>query len=329
MRPFRLILAGFMTLGLAPGTLVRSPDLPDDYDRTPVAISALDTAEGRFGPFTLAGAWHLETSDRRFGGYSALITRGKGDLAAGSDTGRVLHIRIERGLPIVAQVGEPGRPSTRGAQGKVHRDIESLTFDPSSRKIWAGFEGSNAIHRFGADFSFERSVHPPAMSDWGSNSGPEAFTRLGDGRFLAIEERAREGDTYRALLFPGDPIDGDEPVAFLFKGMDGFRPVDAAARPDGKVYVLMRGLRFGLPPRFASAIMLLDPAMIAQNATAKGRVLAKFTEPFPPENYEGLALADGEDGRSYLWLISDDNLARYQRTLLVRLRVDAREKARE
>ena len=37
------------------------------------------------------------------------------------------------------------------------------------------------------------------------------------------------------------------------------------------------------------------------------------------ENYEGLAVEPGAGGRLTLWLVSDDNNMRFQRTLLLRL----------
>ena len=50
------------------------------------------------------------------------------------------------------------------------------------------------------------------------------------------------------------------------------------------------------------------------------------------DNYEGLAVAPGPDGALVLWLISDDNKATFQRTLLLKLLwrpSDSNEKARE
>ena len=52
--------------------------------------------------------------------------------------------------------------------------------------------------------------------------------------------------------------------------------------------------------------------------------LARIDTPFPSDNYEGLAVVDEGGGSWSLWLISDDNFASYQRTLLLKLHWDVR-----
>ncbi len=273
----------------------------------------------RLGPFTLAGAWHLTSPGGRSGGYSALIADSPTSLIAASDTGRLMIVEREGGRPVAARLQRLGR---RGVD-KVRVDIESLTHDPASGAIWAGYEDRNAIQRLDESLVPEAIFSPPAMRDWGSNTGPEAMARLPDGRFLVIEEGKREGNEgrHRALLFPGDPTQsGGEPVEFMFEGLDGFYPVDAVARGNGRVLVLLRRVAWGIPPRFKGAIMQFDPARIVPGETWRGRLLARLEPPLPMDNFEGMALTREADDARYVWLISDDNMMRYQRTLLLKLR---------
>ena len=58
------------------------------------------------------------------------------------------------------------------------------------------------------------------------------------------------------------------------------------------------------------------------------RMLAEFGAAIPRDNYEGLAVTEDADGM-HLWLISDDNFMSFQRTMLLKLRWQPREKARE
>ena len=58
------------------------------------------------------------------------------------------------------------------------------------------------------------------------------------------------------------------------------------------------------------------------------RLLAEFGNAIPRDNYEGIAVTTDDDGQ-FVWLISDDNFMAIQRTLLLKLRWDRREKARE
>src|SRR5690606_34492929 len=104
---------------------------------------------------------------------------------------------------------------------------EAVTSDPRTGRLWAAYENSNLIERRGPAGAVER-VRPAAMQDWPSNAGPEAMVRLADGRFVVLSEgRASWMSTVTdGLLFPGDPVDGAEPVRFRFAPPRGSRPVD-------------------------------------------------------------------------------------------------------
>jgi hypothetical protein len=56
--------------------------------------------------------------------------------------------------------------------------------------------------------------------------------------------------------------------------------------------------------------------------------LADLQLPLPMDNYEGLAIEPADTGNLALWLISDDNNMRYQRTLLLKLEWRPNERAR-
>ena len=321
MRRLRLALGLLVAIGLAPGTFVRSRPTPAEH--APIRIEALAVKAQRLGPFTLAGAWRLSTRDKRFGGYSALVAVGNRELVAASDTGRLLRITRRGGEPVAARLRRLERSGDDNGD-KINADVEALTRDPESGTIWAAYEARNVIERFDARFVSTGLAEPDALHGWSSNAGPEVFARLPDGRFLAIEEdpRERAEGGHNAVLFGRDPVAGGEPAEFLFAALDGFYPVDAVARADGRVLVLMRRVVWGLPPRFEGAIVLIDPARIEPGRTLHGRLLARLKPPLPMDNFEGMALTRDARGARYLWLISDDNLMGYQRTLLLRLRWD-------
>lgn len=327
----RLLAVLFVALLAAPGTWWRT-DLPDSAlfprndGRWDLALQPLEITDRRAGETVVVGAWWLTSSYPAFGSYSALVPIGGGRFLAASDTGRVLDF----GRP-----GAPASPPTmdffagRREYNKFLVDIEAMTRDPASGRIWTAYEGSNTIERFEADFSAPARIRPIAMRGWSGNTGPEAMTRLADGRFLVISE-GREGwlgGASPALLFPADPVDGAEPVSFRFRAPDGFRPVDAALLPDGRVLVLVRRFNW-LPPSFANRILVADPAQIAVGAEWRGRQIAAITAPLPSDNYEGLAVEPAAAGTVRLWLISDDNRNKFQRTLLLALQWDPRYKAR-
>lgn len=318
MRPLRAVLAVAIAIGLAPGTVWRSDVRPIDPGAAIVFTPADIAPDARVrGPLLLTGVWDLESGNRALGGYSALIARADGSLLAGSDSGGLLAIDSP-GTPAM-EARFPDAPDNAN-RDKRDVDLEALTYDSASDSIWAAYEGSNAIERLGADFARIARVEPGAMAEWRSNSGPEAFARLADGRFVAIAEVARRGESHNGgLIFSGDPTDGAEAEPFRFAAPDGFRPVDMVEMPDGAVLVLLRRIEWGLPPRFVNAIARLDPAKLRPGAVWRPEAVLDLPAGMPNDNFEGLAAQTGPDGQTILWLISDDNFSGFQRTLLVRM----------
>ena len=149
--------------------------------------------------------------------------------------------------------------------------------------------------------------------------------RLADGRFVVLAEVRLDSEApgHRAVLFSGDPTAAeiaDQGASFSFAAPAGMRPVDMTQLPDGTVLVLLRSVEWFVPPRFGSAIAVLDPTGIEEGALWRPERVIPLPEAVPQENYEGLAVAAGAaGGATRLWLISDDNVSRFQRTLLVAL----------
>ena len=108
----------------------------------------------------------------------------------------------------------------------------------------------------------------------------------------------------------------------------GYRPVDATPAGEGRALVLLRRLDWGVPPGFDTAIAEVDVDSPNADGIVVARMLAEFGAAIPRDNYEGLAVTEDADGK-HLWLISDDNFMSFQRTLLLKLRWQPREKARE
>lgn len=313
--------------GLAPGLWVRVQHPPPNRDQR-VTLVALPLAAGccRIGPFTLDNVWHLTGANSNFGSYSGLARMDPGRLMAFTDRGYFLDIADPHPGPgdrVVSAIIGPTIADAR--QLKDHSDVEEASFDPASRRLWLALEGRNGIARHGADLVRQGFRQTPVMRRWPQNSGPEAMVRLNDGRFIVLAEAFDgrfENRLHQALLFSGDPVEGAVPFGFSFAGPQGYRPTGMAQLPDGRVLVLMRRLLWPLPLRTAGRIVLLDPAEITPGGLWRGRQIASLDAPLPVDNFEAIMIEPAAGGMVTVWLLSDDNGAVSQRTLLWRMTLD-------
>jgi len=317
-----------IALALAPGTLVRTAIDPDPQNVTTKVTSIAERA-GVSGELNVSGAWEISATHPFFGGFSALVEvanpEGETGLLAGSDRGWSLDI------PIIG--GEPKANAARFVNFTRRRDsfipmvdMEAMAHDPATGTLWSAYEGYNVIQRDRVDGSTAHRA-PPEMRGWSANSGPEAMVRLGDGSFIILAEGPDNtgGPGRPGLLFAGDPIEDEAPIEFHLATPPGYSPVDAAALPDGSVLILLRRVQINVPADFDAAILRADPRDIEPGGVWSGEVIANLDGPIYGENFEGIAFVgdrntEGSDaGSGAIYIISDDNLSMFQRSLLVRL----------
>lgn len=312
----RLLLVALIALGVAPGTWLRT----ELRDAPPIRFTIQPIA----GPQASAnpawrreGVWHYRASHKWFGGFSALLAPGgeEGDtLRAFTDRG----IRLTLAEPELAGDRQPNARAARQLELDPHFDglwdIESATLDPATGRYWLGYENRHTIQRFTPRDEADRFRDLETEVDWGANAGAEALVRLADGRFVLLPEEEPYG-----LVYPRDPVWGDPPRRFAYASpRPGYAVVDAAQLPDGRLMVLLRSLRWGIPT-FSSLIAI---GALPDPDSPEGftpRIALDLAGIVPFENYEGLALRPLGQGQVAVWLVSDDNFSVLQRTLLVKL----------
>jgi hypothetical protein len=313
----RLCCAVALTLGIAPITWLREPFAPENFTQS-VQARLLPLPKASLGPFLLTGAWHLTSPNSNFEGFSTLTVSSSGWLVAFSDTG----MRLDMPVPGLDRPADGGSASIaplmprRGAF-KAYRDVEAAALDPSTGTFWLALEGRNVFMRTHQGPVPPSAIASPELADWPPNSGAEAMARLTDRRFLILAEAG--GPDHEGRLLPHAPDGLDRALRFRFRAPDGYRPTDAAQLPDGRVLILLRELRWPMPPRFSTRLVLADPAAIRAGGEWRGIVLGGLDDTGLEDNYEGLAIATGAKGGVTVWLMSDDNGAATQRTLLLRL----------
>lgn len=315
-RRTRLALLALLAAGIAPTTWLRTPIPPPDF-AAPLRVTPMADPKGLTGDVELRGAWQLDSENAHFGGYSALIALSPTRLLVGSDRGRILEMPLpqSRDNP---RVRFDFFADTSGGP-RIHVDLESLAYDPAAGTVWGAYEFGGRIQRFdyGAGGSNVSGITLPVMKAWPENGGAETMVRLADGRFIILAE-ASSSDSRAGLLFAGDPLGNPDPLEFRFVPGEGYSPVDGTLLPDGRVMVLLRRVEWGLPPRFATALMVADPAEITEDGVWQGEIIARIDGGNLDENFEGLAAIEQEDGID-LYVIADDNISAFQDTLMLRL----------
>ncbi len=331
----RILLLLIVVLGLAPGTWVRTtPQLSIEGRAVKVEQLQLspEIKTSLRGPLNLTGAWHLTADHHFFGGFSALVARSDGTFLTGSDRAWALTVPIENSVPLSAPLNLKyfGREKKTGFE---FIDSEAFSWDEERGQLWVAYEHGNVIERIDQDGS-RQEIRPLAMKDWVNNRAAETLVQLNDGRILVISEtpeRNSKGVRYHdALVFPRDLFDeGRTPFAFRFISHREYRPVDATLLPDGKVAILLRQAVFSVPPQFKAAIIVADPRLIPPGGAWTGSLAMEMTSGSLTDNYEGITWVPDPDAEKQnapengaLYIISDDNFASFQRTLMVRLEWD-------
>ena len=314
------LMLGQCVDGSMPALMMPVPDQRINISSEPLALDTTLPNRRRVGALTLQAAWHLTSDTRGFGGFSALDVNGN-RVTALSDAGTILRFRLGR-FGNASEASLVRVPEQCGhVSRKYDNDTESLAHDPARQNWWIGFEWRNAVCRTNADFTKGVAVWAPAgIAAWPQRAGPESMTRLSDGRFLLIGEDRIGGGTAPMVLFDRDPTDPAAVATTLaYRPPVGFKPTDVAQLPDGRILVLTR--RFAYWSLFTSKLVLLDAIPPEPTGILQGRVIAHFESPVLADNFEGLSFTV-ENGRPIIWIISDDNYMRWQRTLLLKFAIN-------
>jgi hypothetical protein len=284
----------------------------------PVPLDPSDAGVTAVGPLVYRGGLVLSSEDERFGGLSDLLVGEDGHgLIAISDHGDRLLARLEYdatgrlvGLSDADLAPLPNLDGRR-ARGKGDGDAEGLARAEDGGYL-VSYEQKHRIWHYPPDWGTPVNVLPPRELVLAPrNGGIEALTRLADGRLLALCESFM---TQRGTI--GWLGDGKAEWSMLtYETVPQFYPTAAAALPNGDVLVLER--RYTLLAGASARLVRIGRTAFQPDATIKGDEVVRIAPPLTVDNMEGLALREGRDGKVYLYLLSDDNFSKAQRTLLL------------
>ena len=312
------ILIAVIALITVVGTRITRPNFDPTITLIPLPLNPENPNQKKVGQLLFQNAWELTSVNPNFGGISALNRLEDGRFIGVSDAGTLIGF----GLKGDDTADRPFLAPLPGANGEEltfrDKDSEAIAYDPQSGRFWVAYEFRNAVRRFSRSFArTERFVQPILMKDWSANSGPEAIVRLKDGRFIIFSEGYDlPDDSYEAILFSGDPtLSGSAAASFGYFPPDGYKVTDAVQLPDGNLLILHRRISF--PTGFTVKLGILDLKSIIAGESIKSKVIASLAPPLLVDNLEGITLSK-EDGKTIIWMISDNNFNIFQRTILMK-----------
>ncbi|MCY3829917.1 MAG: esterase-like activity of phytase family protein [Rhodospirillaceae bacterium] len=287
----------------------------------PVPLNPEDEGQVRSDALLYRGGLAVRSPDPRFGGFSGLaVSRDGAHLTAISDRGAWLRARIRYDAAgRLSGLGDGRVGALHGRDGKplrgLNADAEALALLPDGSALVA-FERRHRILRYpaGPNPLAARPVlrrAPEGLAGAPSNGGAETLAHIGSGRLFLLTENLRvDGGAYAGWVTQNGSW---RPFAYARSG--GFRPTDATVLPNGDIAVLER--HYTPATGVSARIVLLSRSAVAPGRTVRGRELLHLTPSMTVDNFEGIAARRGPNGRTVLYILSDDNFNPLQRTLLL------------
>lgn len=282
----------------------------------PVELDPANPEASEVGELIFRGGLEIEPGEAEIGGISglewhedrlfAVIDDGRWmTMAPDEFDGRLIDLTAITIAPLLDERG-------RRLRGKEDSDAEAITRMADGSWLVA-FERDHRIWRYSADLASAAApyrVDLSALVSPGSpNNGIETLAATADGLILCGE--------YPGGAFPNcSRIDAGEPSDLNIAAPIGeYNPVptDAACASNGTCYVLLRDYTPGVGNH--AAIVAVEPG-------EQPNVIAQFDPSLTIDNFEGLAVRE-QYGKTYLYIVSDNNFSSSQRTLLLKFEIKA------
>lgn len=269
---------------------------------------------GPVGTLVYRGGVELTSKDPRFGGLSGLLVTQNGN--------RMLAIS-DRGWWLQGDLSYNQRGDFVGVQDvdilPMRPLEESLSFTLDAEAVVKTGEGDLIVayerqHRLWLYNNVWTSPKPINMGQILStlpyNSGIESLVLMAPGELLAITESGVEERNFTAFYKTKSDV---SEVQYPYDSY--FRPSDAVRITQNSLLVLERG--YNKEVGVGARLVLVQLRRLDGNFEMTGDVLVNLRWPIPLDNFEGLALVPGPTGRTTIYLLSDDNYSKDQRTLLM------------
>ena len=286
----------------------------------PLAPGAPDLAQ--VGQLKFRGGLEIASDDPRFGGLSGLYVDDAGRLLAVSDVGDWFAARLVLndagdliGLAdgkLTAMRGEDGQP----LPDKEHADAEDITRLPDGR-FAVSFEHTNNLRIYdlagkGPFAGPDKTLPVAGAVRLDPNDTLEAIAAFGDKLLIGAEGMRVHGGPFW-IMAPASEVP-PAPVGRVSVN-DGYGLVALDRLPDGDFLAMERFYAPLIGPRIFIR-RVTQAGLTATPARWEGPTIADLGPPVALDNFEGLAITQSDNGSVRIYIISDDNFSRTQRTLL-------------
>jgi hypothetical protein len=297
------------------------PPIAEQWRGIEVSAEPLAFGSETVGRLRYRGGIELSSEQRVFGGLSGMEVLEGERLVAISDNGDWFEARLvlndagdlvgARDWRTAMMRDEDGEPFPNKQSGDSE-DLAQLT----DGRFAVSFEQTQSIRIYdlNRDGPFGPAARGPRLAETRSlpdNSGLEALTSTGDGDLIVGAEGGPEVTTpiWRARL---DARSAVEPSA-RYPISDGYSLTSLDRLPDGDYVALERFFAPVIGPRARIKRFTFD----ADGAVVGVEELAALAPPLPLDNFEAISAVRMPSGATRLYIVSDDNFSRRQRTLLL------------
>jgi hypothetical protein len=320
----RWFLAGAAVLLAACSPSSADAPIAEQWRSVAVTTSPVDLGVEMLGRLRFRGGLEISSEDAVFGDLSGMEALDAERLVILNDDAEWFEITLSLdGGGALTGVSEVRYALMRDESGdpfadKRTGDSEGLAQLPDGR-FAVSFEQTQSIRLFdlNRDGPFGAATVGPALAGTArlpANAGLEALAATADGQLLVGAEGGGRATTPLWRV----PLDAQAPVGPLigYPPAPGFSLTGLDRLPEGGFVAVER---FYAPIIGARARITRFPesALDADSDTLPGvEVLAELAPPMPLDNFEAIATARMPDGATRIYILSDDNYNRRQRTLL-------------
>ena len=288
-----------------------------------------DPSRTRFGALEFLGGLALTSSNRAFGGISAIRVAPDGaHFLSLTDNGSWLRGRIVYRNDKPIDIADAEMAPMLGADGKPlagHGWFDAESLAELGGQFYVGIERVEKIVRFdyrrdGLLARGEAIPVPPDFKTFTFNKSLEclaagpAGTGVAGALIVVTEHSLDAAGNFRSFL-----LKGGEVGRFTVKRRGDFDVSDCTILPPGDLLLLERSYS---PMRgVAMRIRRIPLDRLEPGALADGEPLIEADLGYQIDNMEGIAVSRNARGETILTLVSDDNFSAIQRNLLLQFKL--------